>query len=147
MSLEAATAAPIFAEVLADTPDVLSELNAAHDAAVEALDPRLYDLARMRIAMLLGADDELASTVLSEAEATNLAQWPSAAEFNDQDRAVLAFVEQWVIDVATLDDVLANNVVEHLGGDGFATFIHALLVIEQRQRLRLAWARLFEGPS
>jgi hypothetical protein len=95
--------------------------------------------------MLLGTKSELESQVLSPDEIAKLAQWPSATEFDAQDRAVLGFVEQWVIDVASIDDDLANSVVRHLGGDGFATFIHALLVIEQRQRLRLAWQQLFEG--
>jgi hypothetical protein len=46
--------------------------------------------------------------------------------------------------VAGLGDELALAVAEHLGPQGLADFTAALLVLEQRQRLRLAWERLLE---
>jgi hypothetical protein len=52
--------------------------------------------------------------------------------------------EQFVIDVAGLDDDTAGAVREQLGEQGFVDFVNALLVVEQRQRLRLIWQRLFE---
>ena len=62
----------------------------------------------------------------------------------------LAFCEQFVIDVANLDDDLAAAVVAQLGEQGFVDFANALLVVEQRQRLRLVWERVLatgEEPS
>jgi hypothetical protein len=44
--------------------------------------------------------------------------------------------------VASLGSELRDAVAEHLGADGTALFANALLVIEQRQRLRLTWERL-----
>ena len=62
-------------------------------------------------------------------------------------RACLAFTEQFVIDVAGLDDATAGAVRDELGEQGLVDFVSALLVIEQRQRLRLTWAQLFtEAP-
>ena len=41
----------------------------------------------------------------------------------------------------------SGAVVEHLGEQGLADFAAALLVVEQRLRLRLTWQRLFEPAS
>ena len=51
-----------------------------------------------------------------------------------------------MIDVASLDDATADAVVERLGAEGFGNFVNALLVAEQRQRLRLIWDRLEVTP-
>ena len=51
-----------------------------------------------------------------------------------------------MIDVASLDDATAIAVVDQLGDEGFANFANALLVAEQRQRLRLIWDRLEVTP-
>ena len=54
-----------------------------------------------------------------------------------------------MIDVANLDDALADAVTAELGADGLVDFTNGLLVVEQRQRLRLAWERLglVAGPG
>lgn len=128
--------------VLAATPDVLAQLTAADEAAWEAADADLLDLCRMRIAMLLGTGDEQAAPHLDPELVADLAAWPTSPRFDATQRACLAFTEQWVIDVAGIDDATALAVVDHLGGEGFANFVHGLLVVEQRQRLRLVWERL-----
>jgi alkylhydroperoxidase family enzyme len=74
----------------------------------------------------------------------DLASWPTSPRFGPKERACLAYCEQFVIDVAGLGDELALAVAEHLGPQGLADFTAALLVLEQRQRLRLAWERLLE---
>ena len=95
--------------------------------------------------MLLGGPDDDAYPLDADLR-DQLADWPTAAAFDDTDRACLAFTEQFVIDVASLDDPTANAVVEHLGAEGFGNFVNALLVAEQRQRLRLIWDRLEVTP-
>jgi hypothetical protein len=50
--------------------------------------------------------------------------------------------EQLVIDVAGMSDEVALAAAEQLGSGTFRDFVTALLVLEQRQRLRLAWERL-----
>ena len=67
-----------------------------------------------------------------------------ALEIGLRERACLAFVEQWILDVASLDDDTARAVSDVLGDDGLAALASTVLVVEQRQRLRLAWSRLFE---
>jgi alkylhydroperoxidase family enzyme len=129
--------------------DVRAELASLHDAAFEAVDPRRLELCRLRIAMLLGCSAELnhrtPGVEPSDETAAALAQWPNDPHFDAVDRAVLAFTEQWVVDVASLDDDTASAVRDHLGDAGLLDFAHAILVVEQRIRLRLVWDRLFGG--
>ena len=145
---ESGGTAAVLEAVLADKPDVLEHLTAAHEAAVAAVDPRLLELCGRRIAQLLGSPGADTPAVVDGATVAALPEWPTSDRFTATDRACLAFTEQFVIDVATLDDATAFAVVEVLGDEGFATFVNALLVVEQRQRLHLVWSRLFpEVPS
>ncbi len=139
----------VIAEVLLDQPAVAEHLAEANDAAWAASDPVLLELCRLRVAMLLGCDAELRMRTgaargagLDETTIAELAQWSTSPRFGPRERACLAFTEHYVIDVATLDDDLARAVADQLGAEGLANFVSALLVVEQRQRLRLAWERL-----
>lgn len=150
MSRRRATTAEVIGGVLGGHPDVVAELEAADAAAWAAVDPVLLELCRLRVAMLLGAENEIAVRSpavggrLDESLVDDLASWPTSPGFGAAERACLAFTEQFVIDVARMDDATANAVGDVLGPDGLADFVAALLVIEQRQRLRLIWSRLFE---
>ena len=85
---------------------------------------------------------------LDEATIAELAAWPSSPRFGPSERACLAVCEQFVLDVAGMSDELAMAAAEQLGPEGFRDLVTALLVLEQRQRLRLAWERLFgSGPA
>ncbi len=72
-----------------------------------------------------------------------IAAWPSDPRFDEADRACLAFTEHYVMDVASVDDDTVARVREHLGDAGLQNFVSALLIVEQRIRLRLVWDRLF----
>ena len=135
----APTTAEVISRVLAGHDDLVGALADVHDAARAAVDPGLLERCELRIAMLLGAPAEAAADASLP---TDLASWPTAERFDERDRACLAFCEQFVIDVAALDDELARAVADHLGPQGLADLTAALLVVEQRLRLRLAWERL-----
>jgi alkylhydroperoxidase family enzyme len=146
-------------------PDVIrSRLVAHHQLAAEmtTLDDAVWEsehtdattleLCRLRMATLLNSRAELAyrtpsalAAGMDEDVVAELANWPSSPRFDDAARACLAFCEQFVIDVASLDDATATAVRSSLGDSAFVTFVHALKVLEQRIRLTLAWDRLF-GP-
>jgi alkylhydroperoxidase family enzyme len=137
--------------VLVGHEDVVEALDRTWEAAwsTPTVDPRLLELCRLRIATLLGCEYELESRTrvaavagFDEALAKELAAWPTSPRFRPIERACLAFVEQFVIDVATLDDDLAEALRSHLGDQGVVDLTAAVLVIEQRQRLRLVWERL-----
>lgn len=148
---DASGTSAVIDRVLRDHPDVAAELHAVHDAAWAAADPELLELCRLRVAMLLGNQPELdartSGAVSDGRKIEHLAQWPTAGCFTERDRACLAFTEAFVIDVASLDDATAQRAAAALGPEHFNDFVHALLVVEQRQRLRLAWGRLFQGTA
>ena len=133
--------------------DVHAAMAAASDAAWEVTSPRLLELCRVRIAMLLGAEAEVAArmSVSGVEEGADddllaaLASWPTDPRFTAADRACLAFTEHWVMDVASLDYDTAADVRACIGDEGLQNFAGALLVVEQRIRLRLVWDRLFGG--
>ena len=142
--------AAVIDRVLAGAPDVAAELHASHDAAWTSCDPALLELTRLRIAMMLEHHAELAvrtpGSGVDEATVAELSLWPTSPRFTERDRACLTLVEQWLIDVADVSDEQCAAVAEHLGADGLASYASAILVLEQRQRLRLAWQQLF-GPD
>ncbi len=120
---------------------MLGELEAAHTAAYGAIDRELLELCRVRTAGLLGADFDPPQGLDSQ-QIDALSDWRSSTEFTATQQACLAFTDQFVTDVASLDDATAAAVSEHLGEEGLANFANALLVVEQRQRMCLAWERL-----
>jgi alkylhydroperoxidase family enzyme len=128
---------------LSSAPDAARDLADAYDAAQAAIEPRLFNLVRLRVAMLLGCDAEHDDAELIK----QLPQWPSSPAFTSRERACLAFVEQFIIDVASMPDHLVDDVKRELGDVDLVDFTHVLLVIEQRQRLTLAWDRILKGAS
>jgi alkylhydroperoxidase family enzyme len=141
----------VIASVLDGHPDVRDALDAVWRAAWDSVDPVLLELCRLRLAMLLECTVEFASRTpaavaagLDEERVELLSRWPTSPQFGSRERACLAFAEQFVIDVAGLDDATTGAVREHLGEQGLVDFVSALLVVEQRLRLRLIWQRLFE---
>jgi alkylhydroperoxidase family enzyme len=144
----------LMASVLVDHPDVLGHLDDLHEAVWSVGDPVLLELCRLRIARLLGceAEEEVRTPAaiaagLDEATIAELAAWPSSARFGPRERTCLAVCEQLVIDVAGMSDDIALAAAEQLGAVAFRDFVTALLVLEQRQRLRLAWERLYGSET
>jgi alkylhydroperoxidase family enzyme len=137
------------AAALADHPDVARSLDDVHAAVWRAVDPVLLELARLRIAMLLGCEAEsvartpaAAAAGLDEATIAELANWPRSDRFDSRRRACLEFVEQYIIDVANMSGEQTAAVATHLGDDGLTDFASAVLVLEQRQRMALTWDRI-----
>jgi alkylhydroperoxidase family enzyme len=137
----------LIARVLADQPDVVAALDEAHQAAWSATDARLLEMCRIRAAQLIGctaeAEARMPGVEVSAAVLDALPSWPSSSLFDDVDRAVLAWCEMFVIDVASMTDELVAPLRAHLGDAGLVDLTNALLVIEQRQRLRCTWEVLW----
>ncbi len=131
--------------------DVHDDMTAAHAAAWAATSPRLLELCRVRIATMLGCAAEANARTADSGVPPELLDaigaWPTDPRFDAADRACLAFTEHYVIDVASVDDATVAAVREHLGDDGVQSFVSALLVVEQRIRLRLMWGRLFAATG
>jgi len=145
----------VIAVTLAAHPAVAASLASAHEAAWQVVDPVLLELCRLRLAQLFGDTAELARRTpaalaagLDESMVTGLSGWPRSPQFGPRERACLAFCEQFFVDVANVTMDETDAVAAELGVQGLADFVSALLVIEQRLRLRLTWDRLFgEGAS
>ena len=116
-------------EVIGGT-DAFAHLEAAHDAAWTVTDPALLAMCRDRIIEHLGGDpaDPAPSTAGVDPDVE-----PARCD------AVLTFVEQYLVDVASVTDDQVAPLREALGDQGLVDFLHALLVIEQRIRLELIW--------
>jgi alkylhydroperoxidase family enzyme len=126
--------------------DVGRAMAQAHDAAWQATEPRNLELARLLVALLLHCDAEHETRTpgvdLSDSVVAELPRWPTSSVFTEAERAALAFTEQFVTDVASISDQTAEALRAHLGDAGLNNFTRALLVVEQRIRLRLVWDQL-----
>jgi hypothetical protein len=121
--------------------DALAPLDAAHAAAWEVVDADLLALCRDRMGMLL--DHRPTLDAMDDARRAMLSGWASSTELGERDRACLALVEHYLVDVATVPDELVTPVREHLGDQGLVDLVNAVLVVEQRMRLELIWEALW----
>ncbi len=121
-----------------DGTDALTELDTAHDAAWRAADRQLLALCRDRLGMLLRHAPTIEAMAPERLDL--LRDGTTSARLDDRQRAALEFTEQYVVDVASISDQQADELRGHLGDEGFATFVNALLVVEQRMTLELGLA-------
>lgn len=124
--------------------EALRHLEAAHDAAWDVVDSRLLEVCRNRMAMLLGHGPTLAE--LGPDDLAVLSSWPDAG-LAAVEVAALAFTEEYTIDVAAVSDEQTASLRSHLGDEGLANFVNALLVVEQRMRLELVWDGVLRLPA
>ena len=110
-------------------------------AAWQDTDPALLELARLRIATLLGNTAESARRTsaarkagLGETQVADLSSWPTSSEFGSRERACLALTEQFVMDANGVTDGQVAQVTEHLGAAGCYAFVEAVSVLETFQR-------------
>jgi hypothetical protein len=101
------------------------------------VDPRRAELARLRIAGLLG-DRPTPSEAVSAAEVAELSRWPTSGRFDPVDRACLALAEQFVIDVSGVTDAEIGPVLQALGPEGLYRFVQALWLFDMTCRLDMA---------
>jgi alkylhydroperoxidase family enzyme len=128
-------------------PVVFEQLVALEAAIwdVGGFDPVLLELVRLRIAQLVQAPAELARRTpeavaagLDEGTVAELTQWPTSPRFDERDRAVLAWTEQWVIDASQMTDADAARLTGALTESECATLSTALALFEALTRTRVA---------
>ncbi len=115
--------------------DAIGALDAAYEAAWTCVDRSLLEICRDRVGMLLRHEPTTAA--MPEERRANLSQWVTAEPFSEVECAALAFTEQYIVDVSGVTDELAEPLRHALGDAEFATFVNALLVVEQRMTLDL----------
>ena len=145
----AGSTSQFFDEVLGERAGVKKELANIHDLAWDVVDKALLSLCKLRIAMILGCDEEVESArqYLDPSKADAIAQWSSSNIFTEAEKSCLRFTEEFIIDVSSIPDASAVAVREHLDEEGFVTFVNALLVVEQRIRLLIVWSKLVESTG
>lgn len=116
--------------------DPLAALDAALVETRDAAPPRLLELCRMRIRMLLGAADP--ADLAGDPQLAALADYPGSPLFDETERLALEFTEQYVIDVASTPDDLVAALVQRLGAAGTYGLVMSLYAIDQAERLRIS---------
>lgn len=116
-------------QVLVEQSRVHAALQSAREAAASNVDAGLLAIAERRICQLLGAEPT-SSVTLQQLVPDDVAH------------AIVTFVEQWIVDVANISDDMVATLRTQLDEDQLMDFLHALLVVEQRVRLDLAWHKL-----
>ncbi|MEM9039714.1 MAG: hypothetical protein AAGD33_07450 [Actinomycetota bacterium] len=130
-----------------DGADALVELDAAWDAAVDAMTSAgcldVFDLCVRRTAMLL--DHRPTLDAVTDDDRRVLSAWPTHGSFGARERAALAFTEQYLLDVASISDEQVVELGDGIGSEFVVDFVNALLVVEQRLRLDLGLGRVLAG--
>jgi alkylhydroperoxidase family enzyme len=111
----------------------------------EVLEPEILELCRLRIAQLLGSDDEggartPAAAALDESLVERLPQWPTAPGFTDRQRTCLGFAEQVLLDAQGVTDEQAVRVIDAVGEGGFLVLAYDCGFFETTQRAQLLLA-------
>lgn len=111
------------------------------DTIAEALDPAIVGICGLRISSILGnfgEADRASTSLLPSAKVAALAHWPrESPALTDMERACLAFAEQFVIDVTSVDDELVDAVAGHLAPEVLYLFARWIQSNEARQRAEL----------
>ena len=107
-------------------------------------------LADLRIAQLLGDEPvpwalTAASPPIEGPRLRMLSQWPTSPLFSDGERTVLGCTEQFVIDVAGVDDRLRTELRSVLGPSSMLDVVVALFVLDYGRRVTMVLDRLFPG--
>jgi alkylhydroperoxidase family enzyme len=108
-------------------------------------DPELLELVQARISQLLRNESTLFGGRIPSAKVAALAQWPTSSLFSDADRAVLAFAEQFIMDVAGVSTEQRSSLGKHLDPAELGGFVMALYLLDYGQRTQMALDRLFPG--
>lgn len=133
-------------EVYGLTPTVHEHFRALErEVWSSGVDPALLELARLRIATLIGCRAELehrtpaaAAAGLTEAKIAELPRWPDSPSYTARERMVLAFCESYVIDAHSVTDALCARLNEQYAPQELAAITVAVAVFDAMARFRRA---------
>lgn len=128
-------------------PEACALLGALNERIWQAGDPVLLELVRVRTAQLIGNPDALRTRCPhadAEAKILALPGYPVSPLFSAAERDVLAFAEQFVIDVGGTTPAARAELTGRLGPDGARELVRAIYVVEFTQRLQMIAARLLD---
>ncbi|MEO8604331.1 MAG: carboxymuconolactone decarboxylase family protein [bacterium] len=135
-----------FAGVFALRPQLFADYQAFADRlwTDRAVDPRVLELCRLRVAQILGCTSELRrrspgseAAGVDESRLAELADWPRSAHFSAAERACLRFAEGFALDPHGLSDDDAAAVAAHLTPAEMVALVEALALFDGFTRFRL----------
>jgi alkylhydroperoxidase family enzyme len=134
------------AEVVELAPAPIAAFGRVVSSLSTAADPRVLGLVQARVAGLLGLPADLLAAVgpAGDVRRDCVADWPSGEQFSAADRTCLAVAEQFVMDVAGVDDTARAALSRALGSASLG-FVQALYVLDQGYRLAASLQALFGG--
>ena len=117
-----------------------------YNKALRNLDPVLVELCRLRIAQMVESafDSSLRYTPAIEAGLTEdklaeLTDYPTSPKFDERERTVLEFTEQWVVQSSGITDDDADRVQQVITPEQFMYLCKALSVMDQFARANSAF--------
>ena len=110
------------------------------DAAWVTGDPEVLGRCAALMARTLGADP----TGLPELPD---AWWSSPAQLDARDRACLRFTEQWLLDVAGIDESHVNQLLTHFAAADVLGLLMSLVAIEQQMRVTVCLDRILGADA
>jgi AhpD family alkylhydroperoxidase len=136
-------------------PEACGLLAVLNEHLWQAGDPGLLELVRLRTAQLIGNPAALGlrylgadAVAVPESKLLALPDYPGSPLFSAAERDILAFTEQFLMDVGGTDAAARAGLIEHFGADGARELVSAIYVVEFTQRLQLIAARVLDDdPS
>jgi AhpD family alkylhydroperoxidase len=134
-------------------PEACGLLTALNERVWQDGDPVLLELVRVRVAQLTGNPDAARVRCLLaaaeggagvEAKLSALPYYPGSPLFSAAEREVVAFAEQFVIDVGGTTEDMRAELAGRFGADGARSLVTAIYVVEFTQRLQLIATRLLD---
>ena len=130
-------------------PEACGLLTALNERVWQDGDPVLLELVRVRVAQLTGNPGaarvrcSLAGAGV-EAKLGALPDYPGSPLFSAPEREVVAFAEQFVIDVGGTTEEVRAELAGRFGADGARALVTAIFVVEFTQRLQVIAGRLLD---
>ena len=109
-------------------PEQSAAFAEVESVAAASVDDRTLELCRDRVASLLGAG------------ASSLDDWRSSPDVDDRERALLAFVEQFVFSVSSLGDEEVDALLEHESAEHLHEISNVVWALDLGTRLDLVAA-------
>jgi AhpD family alkylhydroperoxidase len=140
-------------------PEAAGLLVALNERVWQVSDPVLLELVRVRVSQLIGnpaaARVRCAYAAAAgggggarlEAKLGALPDYPGSPLFSAAERDVVAFSEQFVIDVGGTTEDMRAELAGRFGADGAKALVTAIYVVEFTQRLQLIADRLLDDAE
>ena len=130
-------------------PEACGLLTALNERVWQVSDPELLELVRVRVAQLIGNPAALrvrwpCADAVPESKILALPDYPWSPLFSAAEREVLAFTEQFLMDVGGTTPAARAGLIELFAADDAKALVTAIYVVEFTQRLQMIAARLLD---